>query len=144
MVQDTLYFSSDINGIDNIYLTKLGSYEYYQLTRNAVGIQQFSIQGNEILYNILGPKGIEIHTSKLSDAYLTLTDLFTPSELKQKLEIRTGQSSRKYQISDADRLKNKFRIYAWNWNPQEGANAVSYTHLDVYKRQGQRGPRIYY
>ena len=125
IVQDTLYFSSDINGIDNIYLNKLGSYEYYQLTRNAVGIQQFSIQGNEILYNILGPKGIEIHTSKLSDAYLTHTDLFTPSELKQKLEIRTGQISRKYQISDADRLKNKFRIYAWNWNPQEGANVFS-------------------
>lgn len=125
VVQDTLYFSSDINGIDNIYAGKIGSYKYDKVTENAIGIQQFSIRGNEILYNILGSKGIEIRSLKLSECTFIPADLLSPSELNQKLESRTTGTNMNYIISDASRINNTFRVYAWNWNPQEGANVFS-------------------
>lgn len=122
---DTLYFSSDLSGIDNIYATKIGSYQYFQITQDQVGIQQFSINGDEILYNLLSARGIEIRSKRLSDCTFIKINDFKLKELDQKLESRANTSTENYSISRAGLLNNKFKVYAWGWNPQEGPAAFA-------------------
>lgn len=55
---DTIYFSSDIDGRDQLYA--IIHDKVYQLTHNSIGIQQYSVLGDELLYNFRSSTGIEI------------------------------------------------------------------------------------
>ena len=53
---DSIYFSSDINGRDNLYVLDPRSAKVFLLTDNSIGIQQFSIKYQEVVYNYVPPE----------------------------------------------------------------------------------------
>lgn len=121
---DTIYFSSDIDGRDQLYA--IIHDKVYQLTHNSIGIQQYSVLGDELLYNFRSSTGIEIRRKKLQDCDYKPVDYFSRKEKsintlepyatanKNDLPIAT--------ITKASLLNNPFRIYSWSVRPDEGGN----------------------
>ncbi len=127
--KDTIYFSSDIGGIDNIYALDLGTQKAYQITNSSIGIQQFSIRNGELLYNLQTSGGIEIRTKQLTDCHFIPTDIFKinlSSPETRMIGLTSNLSSEtKYPSLSSGLLKNPFHIYNWSLDPESNGNVFS-------------------
>ncbi|MEP7321662.1 MAG: hypothetical protein ABI761_07070 [Saprospiraceae bacterium] len=120
---DTIYFSSDLSGRDNLYALSLKSSKLFQITDNSVGIQRFYLKGDALWYNYQTARGIEIRKKKRKDL------IFKPVFLQKRApeliatpEARTDILEDSFITKSANLLNNPFKIYSWSVRPDEGGN----------------------
>ena len=119
---DTIFFSSDISGRDNLYAIDPQNKQVYQLTDDPVGIQQFNVFGNEIIYQVQTAFGIKIRTLYTDVIQFKPVAYFNESALRvQQNDTITG-SVGKFKLEPAGLWTNPFRVYSWALRPDEGGN----------------------
>ncbi len=120
---DSIYFSSDINGRDNLYVLDPISTKVFLLTDNSVGIQQFSIKDQEVVYNYQTPSGIQIRKKNLAQCLYQEVHFFNPSNSTwSPVGIETRSNTTAPEIKNANLLDNPFKVYSWTVRPDEGGN----------------------
>lgn len=121
---DTIFFSSDVSGRDNLFAFDPITKQVYQLTDDPVGIQQFSVYGNEILYNVQTAYGVKIKEMLIDTIRFKSINYFTgsfPINTRRKLpEPQSGL----FQFKHAGLWSNPFRVYSWSLRPDEGGNVL--------------------
>jgi hypothetical protein len=119
---DTVYFSSDFTGRDNLFALDLSSNKLFQFSFNSIGIRQFHIRHGVLWYNYPTSKGIQIRKKNLSDGVFKEIEVPPATdELNESLEDRVSDSTT-FRIRPAGPYNNPFRIYSWTVRPDEGGN----------------------
>jgi|GEM_PF-1680933 len=119
---DTIFFSSDISGRDNIYAIDPVNKQIYQLTDDPVGIQQFNIYGNEIIYQVQTAFGIKIRSLYTDAIPFKPVGYFKKGTLGVHLNDTTTGSTGKFKFEPSGLWSNPFRVYSWALRPDEGGN----------------------
>lgn len=139
VIHDTIYFSSDINGRDNIYARIEKSGSVYQLTDNSIGIRQFTISGQELLYSIQSSRGIEIRTRPLHDEWSRVVNYFD-KDLPIYQNEYESQPLSTVTPKPAGLVNNPFRIFSWSWRPDQGGTSFQILGQNVLRSiQGDLG-----
>ncbi|MEO5583208.1 MAG: hypothetical protein ABIR66_10985 [Saprospiraceae bacterium] len=129
---DTLYFSSDLSGRDNIYALNKKTMKLFQITDNSVGIQRFYFKGDTFWYNYQTARGIEIRKKKKSDLIYKPVSLLTGiPTLIVAPEARTSILEDSFITTSANLLNNPFRVYSWSVRPDEGGNTFRISGRNV-------------
>ncbi len=129
---DTVYFSSDISGRDNIYAFDPVSRGVFQLTDHDIGIQQFNLEGDKILYNVQTASGLRIRSMSISGSHMRPVDYFDTKPPPSKSNPGTNELSFPVWVSKpASLLNNPFRVYSWALRPDEGGNVLRVTGRNV-------------
>ncbi len=120
---DTIFFSSDISGRDNLYAFDPAKNKIFQLTDNSIGIQHFSVVGKELIYNYQSASGFQIRRKYLNACLFREVQYFD-SKLPEKMDVplQSRLSVSSPAIKDAGLYNNPFRVYSWSVRPDEGGN----------------------
>ncbi len=151
---DTVYFSSDVSGRDNIYAYDPVTQGVFQLTNHDLGIQQFNLEGDIILYNVQTAAGLRIRSMSISGSRMRRVDYFDKPSAPDSFTPARPASSLSLSSKPAGPLNNPFRVYSWALRPDEGGNVfriigrnvlhtlqgtVAYKFLEEDRAQGLSG-----
>ena len=128
---DTVYFSSDISGRDNIYALDPVTHGVFQLTHHDLGIQQFNLEGDKILYNVQTGSGLRIRSMSISGCHMLPVKYFESNPHQEAIPVANHSSTPAWVSRPASLLNNPFRVYSWALRPDEGGNVFRVTGRNV-------------
>lgn len=119
---DTIIFSSDVSGRDNLFAFDPVKKRVFQLTDDPVGIQQFSVLGNEVLYHVQTAYGARIKSLFIDAIPFKPVQYFDKGSFQEAAQDTLLPKAGGVNFERAGLWSNPFRVYSWTLRPDEGGN----------------------
>jgi len=117
-----LYYSTAVNGIDNLFAMDLGSQEHFQITQSRFGAFHASPTSDFLFYNDYTADGMDVARSPLKKSKWiakkgnnkSYKPFFEPMVKNEGIDnVLYNPPARDYQIEDYPKLKRSFRPTSW-------------------------------